>query len=196
METLRNGIVQRGGDPNNVKGFQNLTEEQLRVENIRMLPALARDLAPHFLTKTWMLYGATNKSSFYISDNPIALQNTMNQNPVMGTLGLGVPGIEIYFPLSATLCLGFLCPTIEQLIRGNHARARQMGAPISFDHWITALDGDQPLRLDADNVTNLNSLQVIYAERYVFSANNDFKLLHEMLDSDERLKGGPRFQTA
>src|ERR1700722_673152 len=109
-------LVQRGGDPNNGKGFQNLNQEETRVEGLRMLPSLARDLAPHFASKSWILCSAAKRCSFYISDNPMAMQNTMNQDPVRGTLGLGVLGIEIYFPLSEMLCLGFLCPSIERMI--------------------------------------------------------------------------------
>jgi hypothetical protein len=158
-----------------------------------MLPSLARDLAPHFASKSWILCSAAKRCSFYISDNPMAMQNTMNQDPVRGTLGLGVLGIEIYFPLSETLCLGFLCPSIERMIREGHELASGLSAPTSFDNWIAAFNGEQTLSLDSENVKNLNSLQVIYAERYVSSANSDFKLVDEMLDSDAQMKGGPRF---
>jgi hypothetical protein len=196
IDKIRDGIVQRGGDPNHLKGFQNLDEEQARIEGIRMLPSLARDLAPHFLSKAWILYSTSERCSFYISDNPITLQNTMNQDPLRGTLGLGVPGIEIYFPLNETLCLGFLCPTIETMIRNGHYRARQMDASISLDNWIAALNSEVTLGLNDDSVTNLNSLQVINAERYVFSGNSNFRLVREMLESDPELKSGLRYSIA
>jgi len=57
------------------------------------------DFGPHFLNKIWFLAKATKTHPFMIGDNPVALQNHIDMEPY-GNLGLGVKGIEIYFPLS------------------------------------------------------------------------------------------------
>jgi Protein of unknown function (DUF4238) len=195
-DKIQDAIVKMGGDPNDVDGFQVSNEEESRAQTIAMLPQLARDFAPHFLSKSWLLYTTSHKHAFYISDSPVVMHNTVNQNPYRGTLGLAVPGIEIYLPLSGTLCLGFLCPTIESMIRDGEDRAKRLGAPISFQKWTKAFDGDETLALDPDNVTHHNSLQVINGERYVFSSNGDFALVHEMLRSNPELKNGARYEMA
>ncbi len=194
-DKFRDAIVARGGDPNNVEGFEDFDEERARVEAIRTIPLLARDLAPHFLDKTWVLFSTSQERPFYISDNPITLQNTANQDPLRGTLGLAVPGIEIYFPLSPTLCLGFLCQSIDSMLRQGHNSVGKCG-PSVFDKWIGALNGETTLGLDDENVVNLNSLQVINAERHVYSGSSNFRLVNEMLESNPELKGGVRFNMA
>ncbi len=196
-EQLRMVIERSGGDPNNVKGFYNVSEEQARIGSIRMLPELAIKLSPHFMNKSWMLYSTPSQHSFYISDNPVVRQNTTNQDPLRGTSGLGVPGIEIYFPISGTVCLGFLCTSIEATILEAQAKVTEYGMPIpALDKWIEPLKGRTPLALETENVKNLNSIQVINAERYVFSANGDFSLVREMLETHPELSQGPRLRTA
>jgi Protein of unknown function (DUF4238) len=195
-DKLREEIELRGGDPRNVKGFEVLDEEQARIEQIMLLPKLAQDFAPHFVHKAWLLYSTPQQRAFYISDNPVTMHNTVNQDPDRGTLGLAVPGIEIYFPLSATLCLGFLCPSLEQWIREGQARADRLGAPVSIHEFIRALDGEATLGLAPESVTHHNSLQVINAERYVFSCDGDFALVREMLQSNPELADGPRHRVA
>jgi hypothetical protein len=138
IDDVRDAICRAGMDPSKVDGFEFLDEEQTRVYSISSLRELTRDLMPQFLNKSWILLGTSQQHPFYISDNPVTLFNR-NQHPFLSTLGLTVPGIEIYLPLSKSLCLGFLCPTIRRPLR-----ARIFG---------------RPLALDPANVTHHNSLQ-------------------------------------
>jgi hypothetical protein len=194
-DAVSDAVKQIGGDPNKVEGFDFLNEEQARMYSIESIPELARDLTPHLLSKSWILYSTPQRLPFYISDNPVSLHNTMNQDPILGTLGLDVSGIEIYLPLSATLCLVFLCPTIETTISESHQMAMRLGhlVPPHVQELISALDGDMTLDLDSDNVTHHNSLQVINAERFVFSCSDDFSLVREMLRRYPELKCGQRY---
>jgi len=189
---LRQTIIAMGGDPEKVEGFGPISEEDLRVQMISTLPSRAVEGAAYILEKSWMLLGTSSQKPFCTSDNPITMSNTLNQNSHIGTLGLAVPGIEIYFPLSKTLCLGFFCPTIEELIRKSQKRASSPGNPGA--NWCMAFDGLAPLEMEHDNVTYLNSLQVINAERYVFLGDSDFSLVSKMLQNHPELKDGPRFQ--
>ena len=191
-DMLCEAIKRMGGDPDNVEGFKPLSDEEARRESILMLPKLALDLLPHVLNKTWVLYSAPLSEQYYASDNPVVMHNTTNQNPYRGTLGVAVEGIEIYLPISGSLCLGFLCPTIEAMIPEGEAKARRLATPISFAKWTRAFDEATPIRLEAENVIHHNSLQVINAERYVFSHNGRFELAQEMLTSNPELRTGPR----
>jgi hypothetical protein len=94
-----------GGDPDKAEGFEFLNEEQTRAESITSLFTLAGDLMPYFLNKSWILLGTTREHPFYTSDNPVTRFNR-NQDRTRSTLGLRSLGIEIYLPLSSTLCLG------------------------------------------------------------------------------------------
>jgi hypothetical protein len=102
------------------------------------------------LTKKWILLRAD--SQFYSSDNPVVLNNYTNRSDVRGTLGLKSEGVEIYFPLNDSLVLFLACEQTYAAFRvGTYPAESRV-------------------------VMYCNSLQVIYAERFVFSSRNDFDL--------------------
>ena len=148
---------------------------------------------PHFLDKCWVLYSTTKDNPFYISDNPIAMFNS-NQDPLRGTLGLRVPGIEVHMPLSSTLSLGFLCPTLEREIRGSYDLASALGHPVPLHvhQLVDAFGGNRPLPLDDEHIKHLNSLQVFFAVRFLFTSRDNFDLVREMLRCTPKVKSGPR----
>jgi hypothetical protein len=73
IDRVYDAVLQIGGDPSKVQGFEFLNEEQTRAQSILSLRGIATDLMPHFLNKCWILYSTTQDRPFYISDNPIAL---------------------------------------------------------------------------------------------------------------------------
>ena len=47
--------------------------------------------AEHILNKTWLLFETSAETPFYISDNPVTLQNQdESRGPMRGNLGLAV----------------------------------------------------------------------------------------------------------
>lgn len=157
----------------------------------------------HLLSKDWYLCESPPNHPFYVSDNPVVLQNSNDFGPY-GNLGLAVCGIEIYLPLSSTLMLAMYCPSIrEQKIRQKQqiefllARApQQLPAHIRpfevLEHVRRFTDYNlMPLR--PENVTRYNALQIEYAEQYVFCEQHEFYLAKQMLADDERFRTGPRF---
>jgi hypothetical protein len=193
IDDLHDVVKRAGWNPDKVEGFDFLDEEEVRVASITSLRELARALLPHFVNKHWVLYSAPQGSSLYISDNPVALFN-LNQDPVRSTLGLRVPGIQVYLPLSSDLCLGFLCPTTADTVRGSYELAREFGHPVPchVESLIRALDGGDTLPLGPANVIHQNSLQVANAERFVFCDSDNFAPVREMIHSSEEFKAGPR----
>ena len=89
------------------------------------------------------------------------------------TLGLRAQGIQIYLPISSTLCLGFLCPTIN--------------LPLGVRIF------GRPLGLSPANVEHFNSLQVLNAEQLVYSRCDNFDLARAMLSQIPEAKRGPRW---
>jgi hypothetical protein len=77
-------------------------------------------------------------------------------------------------------------------LRESQARAGSLAIPAFLGEFIRALDGVGPLPLVSENVIHRNSIQVMNAERYVYSSDGDFGLVREMLKSNPELKGGPR----
>ncbi|HET8888931.1 MAG TPA: DUF4238 domain-containing protein [Candidatus Angelobacter sp.] len=91
------------------------SEQQLREEYLGRIPKFTGDFLPHLLNKDLMLFGTNRNVPFCISDNPVALNNMLNPGDgIRGTLGLAVPGIEIYLPISSELTLAYMCPSVGQ----------------------------------------------------------------------------------
>jgi len=194
IDSVHDVVEKAGWDPNKIKGFDFLDEEQTRVASIMSLRELAHDQMPHLLNKTWILWSTSQQHPFYISDNPVTMFN-VNRDPLRGTLGLRVPGIMIYLPLTSTLCLAFLCPTMLAPVKDTFNLARRLGYPVPahVQELVAALGGETTCALDPANVRHQNSLQVFNSERFVYAGSDDFELVREMLQCLPELKKGPRW---
>jgi hypothetical protein len=60
--------------------------------------------------------------------------------------------------------------------------------------FLAAVATGTALNCSADNVVNMNAMQVRYAERFVYSRVDDFDLVRQMLSDDPRYRTGPRIQ--
>lgn len=148
----------------------------------------------HFATKTWLLLAADSRSHFWVGDNPVTMHNSIDMRPY-GNLGLAVTGIEIYMPLSPRRALAFWCPTHEEKLRAAKNAAGTRAGAVTVSEILTAIDNGTPLSYRPENVTHFNSLQIMNAERYVFSAGDDFDLIKRMLSEQPHLRRGPRPST-
>jgi hypothetical protein len=130
------------------------------------------------------------------------MYNSVDRGP-RGNLGLDVRGIELYLPINPQLTLGLVCPTLiealgdgaERYARVSHlpeAHARFGGATSVASSILEAIAGGVPFSCAPENVEFHNSLQVIEAERFVFSMSGDFRLVREMITNDPTLRSGPR----
>jgi hypothetical protein len=134
----------------------------------------ARHFVPHCLDKVWCILGTSQGTPFYIGDHPVALHNS-RRDPHRGTLGLGVEGIEIYFPVSPTLTLGLLSP--------------ELGAQIG-----AVRDLAEPMPCSGDNVIFQNSIQIREAARFVFCIADEFALVRQMLADNPQFARGRSIQ--
>lgn len=161
----------------------------------------ANSFVPYFLNKELVLFETVLKQPFFISDNPITLHNEIDHG-FHGNLGLGVRGIEIYMPISSTLCLGLLCPTIAEEFRKGHENIEILDriAPNLADSILTnsaaarafceGMVHGTPLKVNEDNVTMFNSLQVMYSSRYVYCETDSFELVEQMIRDKEKYRHG------
>ena len=136
--------------------FGEKTKKEVWLSNFSDTPIFASIL----INKLWFLLESDSK--FYTSDNPVVLQNSINRKEHRGTLGLNSDGIEIYFPLSDSLAIILLCERVYGALRGKKL----------------------PLMMP-ENIENMNALQVIYSERFIFSSQNNFELVKDMLSKGQ-----------
>lgn len=152
---------------------------QWAVENI----GTAEELAPHFLTKDWVVYRDPGRG-FLISDHPIVLSN-VHQRGAWGNDGLACRGIQIFLPLSTEFTLACLCPTIAEDFR-EYQRSK-VGCLAVQQLLLSGIDSGSPVDLPDACVPRQNFLQAANAHRFVFSASDDFSLVEDILDAHPEL---------
>jgi hypothetical protein len=180
--------------------FPELTPEEAKALAMKSLTE-PRKFAEHILNKAWLIFETSPAHPFFVGDNPVSMQNnTEGWGPLRGQIGLAVSGIEIYLPISSTQTLAFFCRSHEAMIRDGVERMRKTmvrdpGMTMGFGDlldWRRAFRTGVALPSKPDNVLNHNSLQVSYAERYVFSSTPDFELVESMIRDNAEFKTGPR----
>ena len=207
LEQKVRAMARDGDDLEKVKHyFQVPNENETTIQMASAMMRAPKDYAIHFAGKDWLLLKTDRKRPFVIGDNPLALQNMIDMEP-LGNLGLAVKGIEIYFPLSPTRALAMWCPSLKKMCQQALGGTwylprftRKMFAKYNkytsgLEEVLVALETGNPLLYKHENVTNFNSLQIAHAERYVFSCIDDFSLIHEMLAHHLELRTGPRIRS-
>lgn len=169
----------------------------------RMITNAPRDLSPLLTDKVWNLLATDEGDPFLMGDHPFALFNEPGEG-VRGVLGLRSKGVQIYFPLSPTLALCLMCKTyLATMIDGIECIDRLLDASIGDAAELRALRSETLLPIEAmltggvvkcraESVEHFNSLQILAAERYVFSSKSDFEMVKEMIAADEATRRGSR----
>lgn len=170
---------------------------------VRMITNAPKDLAPLLLDKVWHLLRTDESDPFLMGDHPFARFNEPGEG-VRGTLGLRSKGVKIYFPLSPTLALCLMCRTnldtmidgverIDRLLAAKTENAAALRAARSVTMpLIEAMLKGGVVKCRPESVEHFNSLQILEAERYVFSCKSDFVMVKEMIAADEAMRHGPR----
>jgi hypothetical protein len=195
-----------GADPTQVKGFDYLSGQDIKAISLDILLHY-HNYVPHIFEKTWVLFETSKRKPFYISDNPVTLQNMYDFSP-RGNLGLAVKGIEIYLPITSTLTLGMFCPSYKDNLHAiyqNNALLRSRGIPeivppkgtkAWIDEFMKGIDTGTVVSTVKENVVNLNYLQVAYSSRFIYASTDDFDLVRHIIKEDPRLKEGMRFKVS
>lgn len=161
-EGLMNTVYEQLKQKGNIK-IKKVDSKKTWFSMLKQSPSFYKIL----MNKVWMLSESNN--SFYISDNPVALQNSTNESKIRGTLGLESFGIEIYLPLSPSLTLCLFC---EKLFQNSGYNKNYI----------------ENLTCEPENVKNLNSFQIAYSHRFVFSHKNEFDLVKTQLRNSPKQK--------
>jgi len=193
---LAEKVKNSGGNPIDIQQLDGYDDVAQQKDNFIKGILQYIEFAPSLLNKTWILYETNEENPFYISDNPVTKHND-NHSLLYGKLGLESQGIQIYLPLSSTLTLSFICPSIFEEMLKEKSKFLMMN-PLKLYKNINFKE-DNNLKilfrflhdyeyknthyLQTENVIFLNSLQVAYAVQYIFSKKNDFSLAKDMLSN-------------
>lgn len=222
QKTLIEALERRGIDPTFVPEAAPMCNEGVRALSLDLLSTSAHEITPYLAAKHWFLVAGDVADPFHIGDNPVVLDNSTHGSG-SGNLGLASPGVEIYLPLSPTLCLGMTdCRIADDLSTKRRQsmrlaqRRRKRAFKIVRRHGSQAIprEFEDAERLsataeeqastflfgratpyDARVVTRINSLQMMYATRWVISSKNDFSLPKRMLLENRSFRRSMAAQT-
>jgi hypothetical protein len=204
-EGVAEALRKRGIDPSEVSNFEMLSDDQIKAFSLEMLAKAPETYGPHFLSKFWHLVGSTTDDPFHLGDHPVVLDSDVWGNQ-RGALGLASPGVTIYLPLSPTLCLAMTdraliaklfadARKVESGYRKGSKRIERQGlteeAARFLEDWkgkrdkvreqIGPLKRGIPSAYHPQIVARVNSLQMLYAGRWIVSSKPDFTLPLKMI---------------
>lgn len=226
LENMTREVVEAsGGRMEDVQGWEDWkpsTEDDLKRHHLINIKNGLGEYAQIIGQKDFLLAEATPVRGFYLGDNPVCLSNSRDFGPY-GNLGLALPGIEIYLPLSSNLLLCAWCPTILDELRRGHeqGKARRRTEVLASltagkidaaqmkklldqirpaEEWIETLlrnaaEG-RPIESDDDNMDYCNSLQTSYAYRYLVCQQGDFDLAKRHNTEFPQFRKGRRLRRA
>jgi hypothetical protein len=204
---LREQVAKMGLDPEKVRGLEPLDEEALKRLHVRNQVEGLEKYTKLIAEKEFFLMAAPAGRSFYLGDHPVVLHNDEERRGMFGGLGLAVPYIQIYLPLSSglTLCaydkaeLGQLMKSRDESIldSASYALAKLRRGEITAAQMKQAMDSARardvttqildciragvPVDVGPEQVQCYNSLQAFQAHRFVVDPDGKFEVAAEMM---------------
>ena len=117
-----------------------------------------------------------------------------------GNLGLGVVGIEIYFPLSKDISIDMICKSYEEKFTDFLKRKNQLKnlkddekyQIKNIEQLLNSFSTGAIFQINEQNVVFRNSLQVMSSSRFIFSSTDNFELAREMIKDNPDLRNPPQ----
>lgn len=204
-DILREKIESMGGSIEDMEGYEPPTENNLTKIHVLQMKEAVAEFAPIIAQKNFALMLAPKRRTFYLGDNPVVLHNENDFRPY-GNIGLAVKGIQIFLPLTSDIVLCAFCPSIAQGLleemtkrideRNNIIATKVLSGEIfvsqverireqfleedqKFFRTISTFDECGLILAQDEHVEFINSLQSMYAKRFVICAKGDLRLARE-----------------
>jgi len=172
---LAMSLRQAGLDPDELANLAIPSENDAKIVSLVACLSGVHEIAAALQRKDMLLFDARS-GVFWISDNPVIMHNSFPY----GDVGLDAPGVEIYFPLNPRYVLAFYCPSIATKIE----ECLSLGAPFEttmrYQRIRDGIKNGEPVN-STEYVSFLNSLQVSYSGRFIYSSTPDFDLARQFL---------------
>jgi hypothetical protein len=182
-EQLSKSLREGGIDPGEVDGFSIPTDQEIRRAALASFLDL-QEIVDSLQEKRPILIHNSESDLFWISDHPVVLHNSFPY----GERGLNSPGIEIYFPVSSDLVLGFFCPSIDLKIQ-HLLSTDQFGVEHQkYEEIYRGLQEGSSVSLGPGTVHFLNELQVRSSSRFLYSSNDEFEKAREILQDEAEVR--------
>lgn len=204
FELMRTEMTRRFPGLADEAPLKDLEPDELdKLSSLQFLSEHLTEFAKHFLVKHAVVLKKACHGSLFISDNPVVFHNEKTFGPY-GNIGLAVPGIQIFYPLTSGLAVAFMCPTVVAELETEISVAKKKVAQMSAETLLSPkgmtqlqsmhiaaakaeikraerefdrLTKERAIAVAPDNLLFLNSLQIMQSYRYVASRRGDFDLV-------------------
>ncbi len=193
-----------------------IDEEFEKLFSLNFSTSKLAELTAPLVSKHSYLLVKNCDGDLYISDNPVVMHNAKEYGPY-GNIGLAVPHIEIYFPLSHDLVLAYACPLTIKEIEEAHAAANEKISTLFARKFMSprGLSAEDELEIErsraeiqrakayyammkservapmnSETLLFLNSLQVRGSFRYLACRNGHFSFALQALSERPHWKEG------
>ena len=183
VEQLREAVRKVGYDPDDMADMVLPSERSLRLTAVKAY--LERDAhRAAFGRLVPVLYRSLGNERFITSDHPVTLTNAFPYGEAM----VGAQGVLALLPLSPTLTIALVCPTV--------VKRYELFDPSEIDpnrraRMLSQRDGfrtGEPISVDDAFVKRANSLQTSRSRRYLYSATRDFEAAQALLSAHPDLR--------
>lgn len=204
---LREHVAKLGFEPSQVEELVDWDEDTLKQQHTRHQVERLSEYAQRFADKEFFLMLAPPGSGFYLGDHPVVLHSDEKREGLMQGLGIGVPYIQIYLPISSDVLLCAYCPAVlGQLMKGEDKAMRetqglllrslldgkvdaagmrhQIEVAKSMDTTtplIEKISTGEPVSVGREQVQCYNSLQAFQAHRFVVDPDGCFTVAREIM---------------
>lgn len=163
------------------RGILKPTETEDKIAHCNFVLETVNTFFPFIYNKDWVLCESSD-SNYIIGDNPVVLNNTINQG--RASVGLASKGVEIYMPISPKYCLLLICRSVRKSFSEtllNRPTDPDIQASVErLKEFVSKLKLNETITSASDNVMFANSLQVMSAERFLYSHKKSFELPKQM----------------
>jgi hypothetical protein len=180
------------------------------------------EMTGHFVYKHSYLMLRDCRDEIYTSDNPLVMHNQKQYGPY-GNIGIGVPHIEIYYPLSPDIILAYMCRMTMKEIETEQQKSeaevsaffgKKFLSPSGLSQKDTAdlaearleiqrskkyysmIKNERLVPMSAENVLYVNSLQVASSYRYLAARKAEFQFARRALSEKPHWKDGLQLNVA
>jgi Protein of unknown function (DUF4238) len=160
-------------------------DEKAKLVTLELLRS-AVDFIPYFLQRGMVLFRTEEKHPFWCSDNPVIMYNESEEK----LRGFLVQGTHIYFPISKTLLVAFICKDFCGKLKQAYNICIETNKQMSPDleEYHNGLFNNEIINIEHSEVDFYNSLQVLNSSRFLYSNLDEFELAKKMISEAPELK--------
>lgn len=200
---------------------EHISDEELtKLSALEFAFSKLEELTKYLVAKHSYLIVKNCGDEVYISDNPLVMHNQKQFGPY-GNIGVAVPHIEIYYPLSPDVILAYACPlTIKEIEETQQKSDKVLSSffgqrflsPAGLSatdmadlakakaeiqrakNYYTMIKYERVVPADSQNILYLNSLQVSSSYRYIAAKRSNFQFARTALAERPHWKEGRQLQ--